>query len=368
MSIILLISLVAFLDVAMLNWFLPYVTPKSIQFGVRIPRERESDPIIYSVRQSFHSMFLIGTFIIFLALDVAPAFLGYFSITVFSILAEIVFAHLVYFIAFRRLHRLKVRQGWYDGISEKITVLYSDDSPLRRSLIGMYFMFPALMFLAVAIFIGVTSYPHLPSSIPAKFHLDGIPYHFAPKDFLSAFEPTVQQAIITTALFGIGFIPTRTRQEIDVSRPYTTFEQQTRFKWLYRDILYVFASLIGVTFLLISLRIWYYPSIEFSLYSIVLPMIFGYVLLITAPYLIGQMGSRITVPGEELEDSGSNNIDDDREWRAGMFDFNKQDPSLLVGKRFGIGWTLNFANPRAWLILAAVAIMGVVIAFLFFLR
>ena len=39
-------------------------------------------------------------------------------------------------------------------------------------------------------------------------------------------------------------------------------------------------------------------------------------------------------------------------WR-GIFYVNPADPRLLVPKRFGIGWTFNFARPISWLILTA---------------
>jgi uncharacterized membrane protein len=29
---------------------------------------------------------------------------------------------------------------------------------------------------------------------------------------------------------------------------------------------------------------------------------------------------------------------------------NRDDPAVMVGKRFGVGWTLNFGNPRSWLL------------------
>jgi uncharacterized membrane protein len=38
-------------------------------------------------------------------------------------------------------------------------------------------------------------------------------------------------------------------------------------------------------------------------------------------------------------------------WKAGMFYVNPDDPSIFVEKRFGIGYTLNFARPVSWLIL-----------------
>jgi uncharacterized membrane protein len=34
-------------------------------------------------------------------------------------------------------------------------------------------------------------------------------------------------------------------------------------------------------------------------------------------------------------------------WKLGLFYVNRNDPALFVEKRFGIGWTVNFGNPRA---------------------
>lgn len=45
-------------------------------------------------------------------------------------------------------------------------------------------------------------------------------------------------------------------------------------------------------------------------------------------------------------------VADDRYWKAGLIYVNRNDPSLVVPKRFGIGYTLNFGNRWAWVTLA----------------
>ena len=42
---------------------------------------------------------------------------------------------------------------------------------------------------------------------------------------------------------------------------------------------------------------------------------------------------------------------DPNSWKAGVFYANRNDPALFVPKRFGIGYTINFGNPWAWLVL-----------------
>ncbi|MBV9060149.1 MAG: hypothetical protein JO296_05245 [Pseudonocardiales bacterium] len=37
-----------------------------------------------------------------------------------------------------------------------------------------------------------------------------------------------------------------------------------------------------------------------------------------------------------------------------LFYINREDHALLVPRRFGLGWTLNFGNPSAAMLLASV--------------
>jgi hypothetical protein len=46
----------------------------------------------------------------------------------------------------------------------------------------------------------------------------------------------------------------------------------------------------------------------------------------------------------------------DAAWK-GSFYSNPNDPALLVPKRLGIGYTLNFGNPWSWAVLAFVLLM-----------
>ncbi|MEE4330124.1 MAG: DUF5808 domain-containing protein [Wenzhouxiangella sp.] len=41
----------------------------------------------------------------------------------------------------------------------------------------------------------------------------------------------------------------------------------------------------------------------------------------------------------------------DGAWKLGMIYFNPDDPALWLEKRFGVGYTLNFGRPMAWVIL-----------------
>lgn len=56
---------------------------------------------------------------------------------------------------------------------------------------------------------------------------------------------------------------------------------------------------------------------------------------------------------------------DDANWKLKVFYFNKEDHRILPPKRFGIGWTINFAQPLSVLAFAAVIIAGTLLALAF---
>ncbi|MGH9344448.1 MAG: DUF5808 domain-containing protein [Terriglobia bacterium] len=46
-------------------------------------------------------------------------------------------------------------------------------------------------------------------------------------------------------------------------------------------------------------------------------------------------------------------------WKGGMIYYNPDDPALFVPKRFGAGYTLNFANRLSWVFVAGVVLIAV---------
>jgi uncharacterized membrane protein len=64
---------------------------------------------------------------------------------------------------------------------------------------------------------------------------------------------------------------------------------------------------------------------------------------------LGQGGSRRVPLSETAVPVGDRTPDS--KWIWGMLYFNADDPALFVEKRFGIGYTLNFGRPSAWVLI-----------------
>lgn len=50
-----------------------------------------------------------------------------------------------------------------------------------------------------------------------------------------------------------------------------------------------------------------------------------------------------------------------RLWKWGIFYVNPEDPRLWVPKRLGIGWTLNFSRPIAWVIMGLLLLLPLIL-------
>ncbi len=76
-------------------------------------------------------------------------------------------------------------------------------------------------------------------------------------------------------------------------------------------------------------------------------LILGAVLAVAAAFLwpIIRLSQRLSQePG-----SGSDGTPDEC-WKFGQIYYNPNDPALMVEKRFGVGYTINFGNRASWLV------------------
>ncbi|HYO83302.1 MAG TPA: DUF5808 domain-containing protein [Bryobacteraceae bacterium] len=68
----------------------------------------------------------------------------------------------------------------------------------------------------------------------------------------------------------------------------------------------------------------------------------------------GQGGTRMSESQSLLNHPPVGDRTPDDFWKLGMFYYNPDDPSFIVEKRFGIGWTWNFGHRWSWVVVPAV--------------
>ena len=99
--------------------------------------------------------------------------------------------------------------------------------------------------------------------------------------------------------------------------------------------------------------------ISLGLFPLVIVFVLVTIILLVR---LGQGGSRLVAAGKSATAStvpiGDRTLD--RYWKLGVFYFNREDSAIFVEKRFGLGYSLNFARPAAWMILALLFIAPLV--------
>jgi uncharacterized membrane protein len=145
----------------------------------------------------------------------------------------------------------------------------------------------------------------------------------------------------------------RSRPDIEAADPAASTLRYRRFLAATTRALLTMAALADLGLLLIALPDWQvYRLSGIGRALPVLPFAAGLLLLGAVAARTGQGGSRLNGNVRGLALAAGTDRDDDRFWKAGLLYVNRDDPAIVVGARFGVGWTPNFGNPVAWLIIA----------------
>ncbi|GAA2151291.1 DUF5808 domain-containing protein [Kitasatospora kazusensis] len=339
-------------------WLAPALSGPTLPFGVRVPAAYTDAPVIARQRGAYRLLLGGAGAVLVLAgagLTLAGPHGGYGALPSLLALALCLAGYLR---ARRAIRAVKQREGWFQGLRQTVAV----DTSLRTDPERFPWLWaaPALLVLVVTAVTGVVRYPSMPDRLPTHYQGAGTADHFAAKTLGSAFAPVVAQAALTAILLLLMWLTFRSRADLDPARPAATAYQHRRFLGRMAVAMLLLAACIDLTLLAAAWQIWHGDR-TLSLTPLLVPALAGAGLVIGTAVLSGQNGGRIPVPegvtnGTAAPDTGAVHHDDDRYWRAGgLFYANRQDPALLVPKRFGIGWTVNLGNPRTLLLVVLIA-------------
>ena len=102
-----------------------------------------------------------------------------------------------------------------------------------------------------------------------------------------------------------------------------------------------------------------------SAWFVMLPLMLFNFGVIFWMFRVGQGGQRAVAPAARREVHGD--ATPDHAWKVGgLFYFNPHDPAIWVEKRFGLGYTLNMGNSRAWLLIIGMMLAPMVAGRLLF--
>jgi uncharacterized membrane protein len=165
---------------------------------------------------------------------------------------------------------------------------------------------------------------------------------------------------VTGLLVGIAVAIFHSRPDLDPARPLASARWYRQYMSLGVKALLGLVAMIDVGMLGSSLLMWTGAVTPWAGLVVAFPVLAAVVVAI----VVLARNNRERDEGER--DTGLTHRDDDKYWRGGLFYINREDHALMVPRRFGLGWTLNFGNPRSAMLLAGVfGLIGLVLTLSF---
>jgi uncharacterized membrane protein len=362
MTAVLIIVPSALVVIAAVMLLLPALMPPTLPLGVSVPVERQAEPVIRTALRRYR--LLVGVaWLVAVILAVALAAVSPLTASLVPILLFVIAASVAYIIARQMIVRTKHDEQWYKDVPVRLVGSVTVD-PVHTSVPAGWFA-ASLLLLAIATAIGVGVYDSLPQQVPVHWGLAGVADRFDVKNVGNVFGPLIVGAIVTLVLFALSFVNRVAPIRAAASASAADNELRARAK---RAGL---ATLLGRMMFVIALAISWLSVASWLLPDARWPVTIGtiallvLILLVLVAFLV--RWRRIVaqgIPKPGAEHGGVDSPDDDRFWKAGIFYVNRDDPAIMVQRRFGVGWTMNLGHPAG--VAIGVALVAVIVGVVVF--
>lgn len=329
---------------------LPSISSPTVPFGVRVPARHAHDPSVGRETRSYRRRVLAG------GIAAAAVGAGLYGVTgetlllPLSVLAMLGVWYGCFFLARHEIRAAKAAENWYEGLRQRVAV----DTGLRTDppRFPWLWLIPALAVTAATVVAGVLAYPAMPAVLAVHSGANGSPGRWAAKSVGTAFSLVFVQVGATAVFAGLAAaIVHRSRPDIDPAHPHSSARWHRRYTALAAKALLGLVATIDLGMLGSSLLMWTGTVTRWAPAVVVVPILGA---VVTALVVLARNNR---VRDEDEPDTGLTHRDDDEYWRGGLFYVNRDDHALAVPRRFGLGWTLNFGNPRVVMLLAGVVAM-----------
>lgn len=308
-------------------WWLPRMRRGGLYFGVTVPGEFRSSPTGRAIARDFRLAVYASTLVTwaleFLAVQGQPSI-----VSGLAPMVQVVASLVAWVWAWSRTRPHAAPPDL------RRDAALEDEEPAALWLVAA--AAPLLAMLASACYLA-SVFDALPDRYPIHWNAAGEADRYSDKSFSSVFFGSVMgSGVILMMVVNVWMLVRHARRGPGGRRGFTN-----RYLHANLRMITILSWGLGLLFAVISL-VPVFPKDSTSL------LFLGVLLLPLA--LIAITLLPMMKLAEECE-SEPDQTPDDR-WLLGMVYWNSQDPALVVPKRSGVGYSLNFAQPRAWLFFA----------------
>lgn len=172
-------------------------------------------------------------------------------------------------------------------------------------------------------------------------------------------------AIFVTMMLTMAVTMSRRSRQVAVDGPAAAAEQRFRRVNVLVPVLVAYTAAISMSATTVESIPAFGDTLSVRGWFVLLPFIlFGFGVNYWM-YRVGQGGHRAVAFAARREIHGD--ATPDHAWKVGgLYYVNPHDPAMWVENRFGLGYTLNFGNWRAWLLIIAMMLFPMVAGHLLF--
>lgn len=349
------------LTVGLLLAFTPYLMRRSECFAVTVPASVQHDPRLVALKRHYAMVMLVLTAVATVASLAAGMLMvsGQEGIGTALMCAALLVPVVMSFVFMlrnrRRVSALKRSEGWGVRGRQAVASVAEEDLPGAIPLAWDLVYAPVIL---GTVCLGLVLYPGMPEQLPMHADFMGNVNSYVPKTLGSAIGFPVAIETFTVACFVFAhWTILRSKHPVDPGAPATSALAYGLFAHAQSVLLLVMGVLVsggtGLLFLLSSAGFIGLGQAGLGIMMLCVPLAIGGVVL-SVTY--GQAGSRVF---RRMRDGGELLSDDDEHWKLGVLYVNQEDASVFLPKRFGFGWTLNFARPAAWAIVVGFVVLTV---------
>ena len=374
--IIFITSIIVTLSLIGTTYFINRFSNNGIIFGVRVPKKYINSNEIKELERDYKKKYLIYMIPLMIIINILNLFIENLGVFVLNIFLLVIVTNIPVVIYWKKTLKLKEKMKW-ETLGKNVVIVDSsirkpktkeDNVVLSNKMFLLVLIIPLLTLL-----ITIIEYKTVPNPFPIHYNAEGIPDSFIYKEgFRGIFYLFIMPVLVQVGMIAlIAFMnkyAINGKVDINSGSLETIKMQRKVFKKFNSKLMYVLVIEINILMALIQLTTIYSWNINL-INTPALIIIFATVIVYgIKSYKLGQGGKNININEESKEtfinkefQKGEIYRDDDKYWILGAFYYNKNDPSIFVEKRIGVGWTVNIAT-KVGMILTILPLIIIIIA------
>lgn len=357
---VMIVGTIVILTMVILYYFINSVSTKGVFYGVRIPFEFLKNEQLEKIEVDFRKKVKYSGIVLVVA-NLALLYMQNDEFLLNVVLMVMMFITIGYYgylytRAYKKVKELKAKNNWTRekrGIVVVDTTIRKPSKNDKLKPLNWKWFIVLLIIPITTVLFTVISYDAIPNEIGINFS-NGIGGKIVEKGTQDAFialaiMPITQVAMIIFLCI-LYIFTINGRVDLKSGNAKLAVERKKKLRVFTSQFILIMAIITLISLSLVQ------ASIIYEVNENVLGIIITIVMIITGTSFIFKY-IKFKKQSEEKEEEDELYKDDDDNWKWGLFYYNPNDPSAMIEKRSGIGYTLNFGNK--W------AVIGFVVLLLF---